>query len=85
MKAFLWKQISEVTTRYHPEGGVLIQAPTLERAREIALKEDWDARHVDEDDPVSQRMQGIDAEPDAIFDSDSTEEKVWIFPDAGCC
>ena len=78
MKAFLWKGIEEVSDNYHTDGSVLIEAETLERARELARIKGW--REEDKGP-----MVGIDAEPDLILDSPSKEEKVWVFPDAGCC
>lgn len=71
MKAFLWYEIGVVSDRYHSGGSVLIEAETLERAREIALN--------------GETKMKVEKEPDAIFDSTSKTEKLWVFPDAGCC
>lgn len=76
MKAFLWDGLEEVSDNYHPHGSVLIEAESLERAREIAV--------FNKGGNII-KMNGIEAEPDAIFDSTSLVEKVWVFPNAGCC
>lgn len=91
MKAFLWEYVVECSDNYHSEGAVLIEAETLERAREIAFykqstgikqtldKNDWELVF------ESHKIVGVEKEPDAVFTSDSKEEKVWIFENAGCC
>ena len=71
MKAYLWYDISYASDSYHTEGTVLIEAATLERARELGKETD--------------RNMTIDDEPTKVFKSNSTEEKVWVFPNAGCC
>lgn len=73
MKAYLWHGIESVSDNYHERGSVLIEASSIERARELAVI------------PEFVPMKGVEREPDRIFESDSTEEKVWVFPDAGCC
>ena len=35
MFAFVWERLSEVTDNWHDEGGLLIIAPSLARAREL--------------------------------------------------
>lgn len=80
MKAFLWHSISKVSSNYHEHGSVLIEAETVERAREIAVFQDY----LDDESPLI-KMVGVDSDPSAIFESTSTQEKVWVFPDAGCC
>lgn len=73
MKAYLWHEISKVSDNYHQNGSVLIEADSLERARELAV--------IDGGDP----MVGTEREPDLILESNSEVEKVWVFPNAGCC
>ncbi len=70
MKAFLWHDIERVSSNYHPGGSVLIEAMSIEMARELALKS---------------YIKGAEKEPDATFVSSSEVEKIWVFPDAGCC
>lgn len=81
MKAFLWHDIDKVSSNYHERGSVLIEAETIERARELAMVSGSSGWPEKEAGP----MEDITREPDAIFESNSNEEKVWVFPDAGCC
>jgi hypothetical protein len=77
MKAFLWKDLEKMSSNYHSGGSILIEAPTLERARELAVYKDYDN--------VENPIKGVDKEPNAVFESSGETEKVWAFPDAGCC
>lgn len=76
MVAYLWHDIKRCSGHYHPEGSVLIVAPTLTRARELAVFKDIDGETAKMD---------IERSPDAVFKSDYSTEKVWVFPNAGCC
>lgn len=75
MKAFLWYNIDVASLSWHTEGSVLVEAETLSRAREIAVIMDG----------KKAVKMSVDGEPDAVFESSSKEEKIWVFPDAGCC
>ena len=76
MKAYLWHGVEKVSDYYHCGGSVLIEARSLERARQIAVIKYENNKEI----PMS-----VSGQPDAIFESGSTEERVWVFPDAGCC
>lgn len=78
MKVFLWEGVRRCSTSYHSGGSVLIRASDLSRARELGIFKD-------EIDETIFKMSGLEEQPDAIFDSESNEETVWIFPNAGCC
>lgn len=71
MKIFIWQTIDKCTSNYHPEGGVVVVAENLERAKELALGSGAEIKE--------------DEKPDAVYDVAQAEEKVFIFPDAGCC
>lgn len=72
MKVFIWERVSGVTERYHDDAGIVIFANTLKRAKELL--------YIDRDKKVD-----IDL-PNYEFEVNGTEEeKVIIFPDAGCC
>ena len=71
MNAYLWHQIKHCSDNYHENGSVLIQAKTVERAREIGT--------------ANYGPMDICGEPDEVFMCNSTEEKIWVFPNAGCC
>lgn len=87
MFVFIWKKIEECSNSYHKDGGVVIIAPTIERARELAFYEDSE---YDFEKKESIRfvkpMRGIDKEPDfTIKVSDDIKEQIIVFPDSGCC
>ena len=77
MNIYIWELIGQgLTSNYHSGGGVAVVAPTRERADEL-LRES--ARG---DDPLDGELDPVDA----IYELDGDyEEKVFIFPDAGCC
>jgi len=81
MKMFLWKYLSCVTRNYHPEGGLVIFAESLARAKELAdATDDFDCDVILDVD-----SDGVIKKPDIICETDATEERVIAFRDAGCC
>lgn len=71
MKAFVWKRLEGLTEYYHSEGGLLLIAEDLAKAREFYLNEGGRLN-----------LQ----EPDFVFEApEHTQETVVVFPDAGCC
>lgn len=71
MKIFIWRRIEKCSSYWHPEGGVVVVAENLERAKALALVNGAEIKD--------------DEKPDAVYDVAQAEEKVFIFPDAGCC
>ncbi len=69
MKIFIWDYVGELTDNYHSDGGLVVIADNDVRARALAEE------------------QGVkfDNEPYVSHGTDATEEKVYIFRDAGCC
>lgn len=78
MKLFIWENVEYLTTNYHDSGGLVIMAETLERARELV------PAHTD-DDGNPRICEAMTQPPDAALTVESEQERVWIFPDAGCC
>lgn len=72
MKIFIWHYISECSTNYHKEGGVVVIAKDEAMARELANSEPGCNIRNDE-------------YPDLILECVDTQDKVFIMPDAGCC
>jgi hypothetical protein len=70
MKIFVWHVIEKLTDNFHPEGGAVVIASTIERACEL-LKE----RGV--------VLQG--EEPDMYELAGEVDEDVYLMPNAGCC
>lgn len=72
MKVFVWERIDQATCAYHPEGGLVVFAETEERARELADKE------------YGCKLSAEEL-PDEVRSVEDGPERVFIFPDAGCC
>lgn len=71
MNVYVWQRVNDATDHYHSEGGAVVFADTLRRARELA-------RDVG--------CTITDAElPDEIRECEGGPERVFIMPDAGCC
>jgi hypothetical protein len=79
MHVFIWKRIEALTSNYHPEGGLVIVAKDLRRARKMAEE----AAKGDRSPLVA---HAADAEPDLRYAvNDTADEQLIVFPDAGCC
>lgn len=77
MKVFIWQRIQELTDNYHSDGGLVVVAANLQRAVELAEAEGVKFSKEEDYDELT---------PTNVYNTDdSTEEKVFIFPDAGCC
>ncbi|NLZ11094.1 MAG: hypothetical protein GX086_07160 [Alcaligenaceae bacterium] len=72
MKVFVWKEVAQCSDSYHSEGGVVVFAENEERARDLANSTPGCAIQHDE-------------APDEVRDVMGGSERVFIFPDAGCC
>lgn len=70
-KVYIWNQVSAVSDNYHPEGGVVIIAPSLDRARKLG-------------EETFAGMK-INTKPSFSVPCSATEEKIYVFPNAGCC
>lgn len=79
MYIFIWQGLKQVSGEYHSGGGVAIIAENLARAKEIAKFRCWG-----DEEGVSRQMDVNDS-PDFIYIINAVEEKVIVFPNAGCC
>lgn len=74
MNVYVFERIGKVSDYYHEEGGLMIAANSVERAKEMI-----DAKpFVKVTDEEWAEVLVIAAHPD-------TEESFITFPDAGCC
>ena len=81
MKIFIWDDVADLTINYHSGGGVAVIAPSLERARELLPSpRDHDAKV-----ETFKRCEAHDKEPTAVYEIQADAERVFVFPDAGCC
>ena len=71
---FVWKSVSGLTSNYHDGGGAVVIAGDREVARELLRA-----------NGVSPSSEVFTQEPDFTASVVEEEEKVFIFPDAGCC
>lgn len=72
MRVFVWERVEKCTDNWHTQGGVVVFAETEERARELA--NGIPGCHIESHEhPVEDRTVrgGL--------------ERIYLFPDAGCC
>lgn len=72
MNVYIWERVGRCSDNWHPEGGVVVFAESLDEARALANKTEGCA--------ISDAEQ-----PDAVRQCADGEKKVFIMPDAGCC
>lgn len=94
MNLYLWYSVSDLTDSYHSSGGLVVVAPTLERARELIAEPyclgAWhgSAGHDCNGHPQRSRSdcEAMTEAPDVVMAlAGEQPEHVYIFPDAGCC
>lgn len=73
MKIFILEYVEQLTGNYHPEGGLVVIADNLERAKEICGEQDGCEPSEKEWDKA------------VVYDCTAIEEKIFVFPNTGCC
>lgn len=73
MKLFMWDCVRRATGSYHDEGGIIVIAETLERAREMVAA-----------DKERVNCEALTTNPDLIRECEGPEH-IAIHQDAGCC
>lgn len=71
---YVWETVGDLTNSYHDGGGVVVIADNMEAAREL-LKTHG----------ARKGCEAFTASPDFSAPVETNEDKVFIFPDAGCC
>ena len=71
MNIYIWERIDHCTGNYHSEGGVVVIAKNLGRAKEIAKNEG--CTFTEKEDP------------DKVYPVGTQKEYIVLFPDVGCC
>jgi hypothetical protein len=74
-KMFVWENANGVSSNYHDDGGVMIIADNLDVARQLFEKTGG----------TSKKSEVLKCEPDYMTSVVSEEDKIFIFPNAGCC
>lgn len=85
MNAYIWQNATDITDRYHSGGGVLIIAPTLERAREVFLRDGTLPGNEFGPGFVPSESNVLTTDPDVFYRIEATDERLFLFPNAGCC
>jgi hypothetical protein len=73
---FVWEYVDGLTCNYHSSGGCLVIADDKDKALQLLA-----------DYGVGSSCEVFKTDPNysAPMDSDAVEDRVFIFPDAGCC
>ncbi len=71
---FVWDSVGGLTNNYHDGGGTVVIADNLEVARQLLVK-----------NGVAEASDVHTQAPNYTASVVSDEDKVFIFPDAGCC
>ena len=74
MNMYVWEDIQELTDNYHSDGGLVVLASSEARARELAIERG--VKFGQNDVPDVYPLCACSA---------TEEERVYLFPDAGCC
>lgn len=83
MKISVYESLAKVSTNYHEGGGAVIVSNDPQKA--------WNKYFMDivREHPTNEEYEEIAnltlPGADATYPTDDTEEKVYIFADAGCC
>lgn len=72
MNVYVWQCVAKCTDHYHEEGGVVVVAASVERARELAAAQGC---KISDEEAHDAEIPCAAGEP----------ERVFIFPDSGCC
>ena len=70
MNVYVWERIERASNNYHPQGGVVVFANTLEEAIDMAAQKG--------------ALIANDELPDEIRTTKG-KKAIYIMPDAGCC
>lgn len=85
MYAYVFERLGRVSTAYHPEGGLVILAYDREQAKGLVAQYNADLAVEGNDDPAI-------VIPERAWDTvlelplaKRFEERIVVFPNAGCC
>lgn len=73
MKLFMWDRVGHASGNYHDEGGIVVIAETLERAREMIAASKERAK-----------CEALTMTPDLVRECEGPEH-ISVHEDAGCC
>lgn len=73
MKLFIFEDVGELTYNYHSGGGLVVVAKDEELAKKLIATNEYINLTDEEWSKV------------VVYETNETEERMFIFPDAGCC
>lgn len=73
MKMFIWENVDELTGSWHSDGGLVMTAETLEKARDMIKAQ------------LPQGCGALSQEPDHVIEVPEGTQIMVVFPNAGCC
>ena len=76
MKLYIWEYLDGLTEAYHSGGGLVI-------VTDRTVNEVWDS-YTPAEYPCKGVLRKL-PEADTTMEVVSDKERVWVFPDAGCC
>ena len=83
MNIYIWERLTNITSSYHSEAGVVVAAKSETRARKMVLE--YSTSHAREDYEDAEILSTV-PEPDAVYTVlGKAEEKLFVFSDSGCC
>ena len=87
MKVIILEYVNQLTSRYHSDGGLVIIAKDLERAKEMFPLGEIPSSRWNSDEKDFVRPTEEEWGKAIIYDlkNDNEEERYFVFPDAGCC
>lgn len=86
MKIFIFEDVKELTSNYHEDGALIIIAENLDRALQMARTHTDDYSWRPEADRHHIKLTAEEIEKVKVYElANDAEEKLFIFPNAGCC
>ena len=73
----------KLTERYHPGGGLIVICENLENIKETII--DYNSNLTGNWRKINSDFIERLPDPDHTYDIEASENKVFLFPDKGCC
>lgn len=81
MNVYVWDYLKRMSDSYHDDGGVVVVAESVEKARELLRTKDEHGYT-----PVPGDSDVFDREPEVTYPTaGEVAARVFTFPNAGCC
>lgn len=80
MNVYVWERLENMSSNYHPEGGVVVVADSLDAAYELLRTKDGKYAPVPEDSDIFKT-----APTEIYLLLGAATPRIFTMPDAGCC